>query len=313
MGLERCWIKYARTRKWLLKPSSLLSSNSLFLLFLISAESWRSEICLHIEPTFLIFSLPFGISLSSFLILFISLFPFLHPLLPHCFFIFFFSCKQNLNLKGPPEKTRSNGFGSARTELGFKTLLCPQNHHRFPPPPLFRHRQARHSSRFPRSLGRRAPQDPRLQARASYLHASLKRRLVHFRLCLFPFALFFLLIHTLLFLFLSATAISLLKTESQKCRPRDCPPVLEEFIPLKKERDQNEGNNYNHNDMDNECRDKKNWLSSVQLWNNSTTNNNASDRKQHHQQQLHKLENKVERLKHTKTSMQLVLLYCLYF
>ncbi|XP_027921746.1 transcription factor HHO6-like isoform X2 [Vigna unguiculata] len=87
-------------------------------------------------------------------------------------------------------------------------------------------------------------------------------------------------------------AISLLKTESQKCRPRDCPPVLEEFIPLKKERDQNEGNNYNHNDMDNECRDKKNWLSSVQLWNNSTTNNNASDRKQHHQQQLHKLENK---------------------
>jgi len=35
-GLERCWIKYARTRKWLLKPcSSLLSSNSLFLLFLI--------------------------------------------------------------------------------------------------------------------------------------------------------------------------------------------------------------------------------------------------------------------------------------
>jgi len=46
--------------------------------------------------------------------------------------------------------------------------------------------------------------------------------------------------------------------------------------------------------MDNECREKKNWLSSVQLWNNSTTNNNASDRKQHQQQLLHKLENKVE-------------------
>ncbi|WVZ24767.1 hypothetical protein V8G54_003311, partial [Vigna mungo] len=86
-------------------------------------------------------------------------------------------------------------------------------------------------------------------------------------------------------------AISLLKTESQKCRPRDSSPVLEEFIPLKKEYDRNEGNNSNDNDMDNECRDKKNWLSSVQLWNNSTTNNNASDRKH---QQLHSLENKVQ-------------------
>lgn len=64
--------------------------------------------------------------------------------------------------------------------------------------------------------------------------------------------------------------------------------MLEEFIPLKKEYDRNEGNNSNDNDMDNECRDKKNWLSSVQLWNNSTT---ASDRKH---QQLHTLENKVQ-------------------
>ncbi|ESW28525.1 hypothetical protein PHAVU_003G293800 [Phaseolus vulgaris] len=86
-------------------------------------------------------------------------------------------------------------------------------------------------------------------------------------------------------------AISLLKAESQKCRPRDSPPALEEFIPLKKEHDRNDGNNHNDdNDNDNECRDKRNWLSSVQLWNNTTTNNNASDRKQ--QQQLHKLETK---------------------
>ncbi|TKY59128.1 hypothetical protein E2542_SST16205 [Spatholobus suberectus] len=80
-------------------------------------------------------------------------------------------------------------------------------------------------------------------------------------------------------------AISVLKAESQKCRPRDSPPVFEEFIPLKKERDHSEENNI----KDNECRDKRNWMSSVQLWNNTTTNNNACDRKQ-----LHKLETKVE-------------------
>ncbi|CAJ1939386.1 unnamed protein product [Sphenostylis stenocarpa] len=83
-------------------------------------------------------------------------------------------------------------------------------------------------------------------------------------------------------------AISVLKAESHKCRPRDSPPVLEEFIPLKKELDQDEKND--DHDKDNECRDKRNWLSSVQLWNNTTTNNNASGGKQ----QLHKLESKVE-------------------
>ncbi|KAK7400836.1 hypothetical protein VNO78_12143 [Psophocarpus tetragonolobus] len=88
-------------------------------------------------------------------------------------------------------------------------------------------------------------------------------------------------------------AISVLKAESHKCRPRDSPPVLEEFIPLKKERDHsgddvdNDNDNDNDNDDENECRDKRNWMSSVQLWNNTSTNNNASDRKQ-----LHKLEPK---------------------
>ncbi|KHN31050.1 Two-component response regulator ARR1 [Glycine soja] len=93
-------------------------------------------------------------------------------------------------------------------------------------------------------------------------------------------------------------AISVLKVESQKCCrvARDSPPVLEEFIPLKKELgDQSEEEEENDDDKDdNECRDKRNWMSSVQLWNNNTTttttnnNNNASDRKQ----LLHKLQTK---------------------
>lgn len=90
---------------------------------------------------------------------------------------------------------------------------------------------------------------------------------------------------------LSIAAILVLKAESEKCRPRNSVPVLEEFIPLKKERDQSEENN---DDMDNECRDKKNWMSSVQLWNNNTTtttNNNAPDQKQHNH---NKLETKVQ-------------------
>ncbi|XP_061367128.1 transcription factor HHO5-like [Gastrolobium bilobum] len=79
-------------------------------------------------------------------------------------------------------------------------------------------------------------------------------------------------------------AILALKEESEKCRPHNSLPVLEEFIPLKKECDQIEENN----NKDNECRDKKNWMSSVQLWNNTTTNN-VSDKKQQH----HKSETKI--------------------
>ncbi|XP_057419863.1 myb family transcription factor EFM-like isoform X2 [Lotus japonicus] len=61
-------------------------------------------------------------------------------------------------------------------------------------------------------------------------------------------------------------AILVLKEESEKCRAHNSPPVLEEFIPLKKEHDQSEEND----SKENECRDKKNWMSSVQLWNNTT-------------------------------------------
>ncbi|KAK7252059.1 hypothetical protein RIF29_35764 [Crotalaria pallida] len=85
-------------------------------------------------------------------------------------------------------------------------------------------------------------------------------------------------------------AILVLKEESEKWRSYKTQPVLEEFIPLKKEcDDEDEGND----NKDKECRDKKNWMSSVQLWNPTTTTtpattNNVYDQTQHH----HKLDNK---------------------
>lgn len=88
-------------------------------------------------------------------------------------------------------------------------------------------------------------------------------------------------------------AILVLKEELEKCRVQNSLPVLEEFIPLKKEIDQSEENNNDDDDNNNnECRDKMNWMSSVQLWNNNntTTNNNASDQKHNH----NKLETKVQ-------------------
>ncbi|XP_027345732.1 myb family transcription factor EFM-like isoform X2 [Abrus precatorius] len=82
-------------------------------------------------------------------------------------------------------------------------------------------------------------------------------------------------------------AISVVREESEKCRARNSVPVLEEFIPLKKERDENEDND----NKDTECRDKKNWMSSVQLWNNTATcNNDASDHKQHRKLEIKKSE-----------------------
>ncbi|XP_027361940.1 myb family transcription factor EFM-like [Abrus precatorius] len=75
-------------------------------------------------------------------------------------------------------------------------------------------------------------------------------------------------------IFLLNDAISALKVESAKCRVLKSEPVLEEFIPLKRECDQRE-----ESEKEKECKDnKKNWMSSVQLWN--TDNNykkNACD------------------------------------
>ncbi|KAF7840872.1 myb family transcription factor EFM [Senna tora] len=85
-------------------------------------------------------------------------------------------------------------------------------------------------------------------------------------------------------MFLLNDAILVLKEESAKFRTPNSQPVLEEFIPLRKECDQKE-----ENEKEKECRDKKNWMSSVQLWNtpNYLTTNNACEQKQHY-----KLENK---------------------
>ena len=73
-------------------------------------------------------------------------------------------------------------------------------------------------------------------------------------------------------------AILAVKEESTKCRPANSQPVLEEFIPLRKECDQKE-----EIKMEKECKDKKNWMSSVQLW--STSNypptNNAYEQTDH--------------------------------
>lgn len=84
-------------------------------------------------------------------------------------------------------------------------------------------------------------------------------------------------------------AILTLKEESAKFRTPISQPVLEEFIPLKRECEQKE-----EDKKEKECKDKKNWMSSVQLWNNANyaTTNNACEQKQHHN--LDNLENKVK-------------------
>ncbi|WCJ33773.1 myb-like transcription factor family protein [Euphorbia peplus] len=68
-------------------------------------------------------------------------------------------------------------------------------------------------------------------------------------------------------------AIECLKVESMKCAAvSNSRPVLEEFIPLKKncrdddnDDDEDQTNVLSRKEKD--CRDKKNWMSSVQLWN----------------------------------------------
>lgn len=63
-------------------------------------------------------------------------------------------------------------------------------------------------------------------------------------------------------------AIIALKVESTKCRGHKSEPVLQDFIPLKKVCDQKD----EENRKEKECIDKKNWMSSVQLWNNNSYN-----------------------------------------
>lgn len=69
------------------------------------------------------------------------------------------------------------------------------------------------------------------------------------------------------FLFFSIfdAAILTLKEELTQCAVRNAEPVLEEFMPLKTDCDDNEEPNSNKKEKD--CKDKKSWMSSVQLWN----------------------------------------------
>ncbi|CAK9179713.1 unnamed protein product [Ilex paraguariensis] len=60
-------------------------------------------------------------------------------------------------------------------------------------------------------------------------------------------------------------AILTLKEEKLQCRKANVKPVLEEFIPLKKTCDEDEKCEVM---KEKDSRDKRNWLSSVQLWNN---------------------------------------------
>ncbi|KAG8473618.1 hypothetical protein CXB51_036002 [Gossypium anomalum] len=72
-------------------------------------------------------------------------------------------------------------------------------------------------------------------------------------------------------------AILVLKEESTQCMARNVEPVLEEFIPLKNKEEDNHSEEdgslittKKEEDCNNDCnnnKDKKNWMSSVQLWN----------------------------------------------
>ncbi|KAL7179061.1 hypothetical protein ACSBR1_042435 [Camellia fascicularis] len=75
-------------------------------------------------------------------------------------------------------------------------------------------------------------------------------------------------------------AIATLKEESKQCRPRNVEPVLEEFIPLKKNCDENEKSEAKKEK--DSGGDKMNWMSSVQLWNTDNLKNidSTTDQKQ---------------------------------
>lgn len=62
-------------------------------------------------------------------------------------------------------------------------------------------------------------------------------------------------------------AILAVKEESMQCAVPKTQPVLEEFIPLKKERDEEDDDDFKKGK---DYRDQKNWMSSVQLWNSDT-------------------------------------------
>ncbi|KAL8097039.1 hypothetical protein AgCh_030215 [Apium graveolens] len=66
---------------------------------------------------------------------------------------------------------------------------------------------------------------------------------------------------------LISDAIAALKEELDQCRRRNVEPVFEEFMPLKMSCDEAEKDEKTR--MEKESKEKKNWMSSVQLWNSS--------------------------------------------
>ncbi|KAM7470693.1 hypothetical protein LguiA_008876 [Lonicera macranthoides] len=89
--------------------------------------------------------------------------------------------------------------------------------------------------------------------------------------------------------------ITALKEESMQCRKSNMEPVLEEFIPLKKTCDADEKGDDSRKEMD--CRDKRNWLSSVQLWNSAAcpTTDSSHHRKQNSRVEIKKSAEKEKR------------------
>ncbi|RVW49801.1 Myb family transcription factor EFM [Vitis vinifera] len=76
---------------------------------------------------------------------------------------------------------------------------------------------------------------------------------------------------------LLSDAILALKEELLRSKASNVQPVLEEFIPLKKDCDEEGGAK-----EEKDCKDKKNWMSSVQLWNSddSASTDHIYDKKQ---------------------------------
>ncbi|KAF2305849.1 hypothetical protein GH714_008368 [Hevea brasiliensis] len=80
-------------------------------------------------------------------------------------------------------------------------------------------------------------------------------------------------------------AILFLKAESIQCAASNNQPVLEEFIPLKKNCNDDDDDDDEQDcpiKMEKDSRDKKNWMSSVQLWNTNDhpSTDNIFDQKQ---------------------------------
>lgn len=88
---------------------------------------------------------------------------------------------------------------------------------------------------------------------------------------------------------LVVAAIQALKEELMRSKASNVQPVLEEFIPLKMDCDEDGGAN-----KEKDCKDKKNWMSSVQLWNSD--NSASAD----HKKEDSKLENKQVKIKLSK-------------